>query len=84
MPASAALVCRSFRVGARVCTITLGHPDPLTKISPSCAEWSPDVPLSRLPADEQAQFEAGRLAALEELAQALGGNVTLITADPVE
>ena len=82
MSASAALVTHAFAVGRRVCSITLGRPDRLTKIAPSAAEWSPNMPTTRLPPDEQQQFDAGRHAALAELAEILGGGVTLITADP--
>ncbi|MSP50318.1 MAG: hypothetical protein EXQ95_13465 [Alphaproteobacteria bacterium] len=78
MSASAALVVRSVAVGHRTCTITIGQPDPRSKISPAVAEWMPTVPKSRLPAHEQRQFEAGRHAALVELGQTLGGNVALI------
>lgn len=82
MSANAALVVRSFAVGQRICTVTLGRPDRRTKISPSVAEWSPDTPTTRLPPDEQQQFEAGRYAALAELAEILGGGVVAIDRNP--
>ncbi len=78
MSASAALVTHAFAVGRRVCSITIGRPDRLTKIAPTVAEWSPDTPTTRLPPDEQRQFEAGRQAALVELAAIIDGGVVLI------
>ena len=82
MTASSPLVQHVFDVGHRSVLVTLGRPDSATKICPAVVEWSPDAPTSRLPPDEQLQFEAGRHAALAQLAAVLGGGVTLITADP--
>lgn len=82
MSASAALVTHAFAVGRRMVLITLGRPDPKLKIAPASVEWSPDVPTSQLPIQEQRQFEAGRYAALAMLAEILGGGVVAIDSNP--
>lgn len=70
MTAEAAILSRSWRVGDRVATISV---PPTAGPGPRCAciEWSPSPPAG-LSAAEWVEYRAGRNAAVEELAEALG------------
>jgi hypothetical protein len=70
MTAEAAILSRSWRVGDRVCTISL---PPVDGAGPRCAciEWSPSPP-ANLSVAEWVEYRTGRNAAVEELARALG------------
>ena len=73
---SAAILTRSWPVGARVCTLTVPRPTG-TKPQQACIEWVP-LPPQRLTADEWRQYREGRNAALADLAREIGGNVALV------
>jgi hypothetical protein len=67
---------RSFRVGKRMVTMTLAKPVP-GGTAHTVAEWAPN-PLSRLTKREIKQYQAGRDAALRELAEQFGTRMAVI------
>lgn len=76
MSASAAVMTRTWQVGAHVVTLTL--PQPKTGAPRTAAfEWSPAKP-QRLTATEVEQYRAGRDAAIAELSEVLCLRIALI------
>lgn len=76
MSASAAVLTRSWQVGAH--TVTLTIPRPVAGETKTAAfEWSPAKP-QRLSTAELGQYRAGRDAAITELSEAMGLRVALV------
>lgn len=77
MSAELPVLVRSFRVGARTCTVTIpriaGTRAPVSML----VEWSPDIPRN-LSAAEWAQYRLGRDAAIREVADLLGGTALVV------
>lgn len=74
MSAEKALVRRSFRVGTRICTLTIPQPKGCNAVS-MVAEWTPDLPDSGLTESELAAYRAGRALVVAELSRVLGVEV---------
>jgi hypothetical protein len=77
--AESAAIVRSFRVGKRICTLTVQQPRPggFTNI---VAEWNPGLPDRPFTAKEIRQYRAGRDVVAAELAAQLGGAALVIEA----
>jgi len=78
MNATAAILTRTWSVGARTCTLTVPRPKRGKPVH-ACIEWSPSVPLS-LSAAEWAQYRAGRDAAMVDLARVVRGKAAVLSA----
>ena len=73
MSAEAPALVHTFRVGHRVCTITL----PTPKVGSVCSgsvEWEPDLPTG-LNRSEIRQYREGRDKAFAEMGRRFGGTV---------
>lgn len=76
MSAEAAILTRSFPVGARTCTLTFPPIKPGAMLH-MAVEWTPSVPKG-LSESEWRQYRAGRDAAIAEFATELGINVAVV------
>ena len=76
MSGEAPALVRDFRVGHRMCTITVQMPK-LGITTNVTAEWSPDAP-TNLSRSELDQYRKGRDRALAEIGDQIGGNVAVI------
>lgn len=76
MSAEAPVVARSWRVGLRLCTLTIPRPDSGAAVC-ATVEWSPTVP-TKLSGSEFREYRRGRDDAIRALAGELGGAIAVI------
>ena len=76
MSGEAPALVREFRVGHRMCTITVQMPK-LGIMTNMTAEWSPEAP-TNLSRTELNQYRKGRDRVLAELGNQIGGKVAVV------
>jgi hypothetical protein len=76
MSATAALLTQSWKVGSRVCTVSIPQPEQGRTVHLTI-EWAPTMP-KRLSRSELRQYRRGRNAALAAVGAHIGGPVMVL------